>query len=82
MLNTAALNAWRLKSEKRRWDWKKEVAVVTGGCSGIGEVVVKGLMKKGVKVAVIDIQPLPDSLKNCTCGERGHIEYIQGTHDR
>jgi len=64
VLNTAALNAWRLKSEKRRWDWKKEVAVVTGGCSGIGEVVVKGLMKKGVKVAVIDIQPLPDSLQN------------------
>jgi all-trans-retinol dehydrogenase (NAD+) len=82
VLNTAALNAWRLKSEKGRWDWKKEVAVVTGGCSGIGEAVVKGLMKKGVKVAVMDIQPLPDSLKNCTCGERGDIEDIQGICDR
>ncbi|OCL08753.1 NAD(P)-binding protein [Glonium stellatum] len=64
VLNTAALNAWRWGSEKKRWDWKKEVAVVTGGCSGIGEAIVKGLMKKGIKVAVIDIQPLPDGLQS------------------
>ncbi|OCK77298.1 dehydrogenase/reductase SDR family member 8 precursor [Lepidopterella palustris CBS 459.81] len=64
VLNHTALNSWRLRSEKKRWDWNNEVAVVTGGSSGIGELVVKGLMKKGVKVAVLDVQPLPDSLKN------------------
>lgn len=64
-LNKLALNAWRLKNEKKRWDWSKEIAVVTGGCSGIGELVVKRLIGKGVKVAVLDIQQLPPSLQGC-----------------
>lgn len=64
-LNAAALNAWRWKDEKKRWQWNKEVAVVTGGCSGIGLLVVRGLMKKGVKVAVLDVQPLPEKMQGC-----------------
>jgi all-trans-retinol dehydrogenase (NAD+) len=37
-LNSVALNAWRWgNNEKKRWDWENEVAVVTGGCGGIGE---------------------------------------------
>jgi hypothetical protein len=63
--NKIALNAWRLKSEKKNWNLNQEVAVVTGGCSGIGELIVKGLFKKGVKVAVLDIQSLPKSLQGC-----------------
>ncbi|KAF2180260.1 dehydrogenase/reductase SDR family member 8 precursor [Zopfia rhizophila CBS 207.26] len=63
-LNKLALNSWRIRSEKKKWEWNKEVAVVTGGCSGIGELVVKGLNKKGVRVAVLDIQQLPPSLQN------------------
>ena len=34
-LNHVALNAGRLRSEKARWNWSREVAVITGGCSGI-----------------------------------------------
>ncbi|KAF2097218.1 NAD(P)-binding protein [Rhizodiscina lignyota] len=63
-LNSLALNAWQIRSRKADWNWNQEVAVVTGGCSGIGEVVVNGLTQKGVKVAVLDIQPLPASLKD------------------
>ncbi|KAF2205405.1 NAD(P)-binding protein [Delitschia confertaspora ATCC 74209] len=62
-LNEIALNAWRIKSEKKRWEWNREIAVVTGGCSGIGELVVKGLVRKGVRVAILDIQMLPASLQ-------------------
>ncbi|KAF1961392.1 dehydrogenase/reductase SDR family member 8 precursor [Byssothecium circinans] len=62
-LNQLALNTWRMKSEKSRWSFSSEVAVVTGGCSGIGEQVVKRLINKGVKVAVLDIQQLPPSLQ-------------------
>jgi all-trans-retinol dehydrogenase (NAD+) len=62
-LNRLALNSWRLKSEKARWKWDEEIAVVTGGCSGIGELVVKKLVRRGVKVAVLDIQHLPASLQ-------------------
>ncbi|KAF2789592.1 dehydrogenase/reductase SDR family member 8 precursor [Melanomma pulvis-pyrius CBS 109.77] len=65
-LNKLALNSWRVKSEKSRWNWSQEIAVVTGGCSGIGELVVKRLARKGVKVAVLDIQQLPVGLQGFT----------------
>lgn len=64
-MNHVALNAGRFRSERARWNWSQEVAVITGGCSGIGELVVRRLIKKGVKVAVLDIQQLPLSLQGC-----------------
>lgn len=64
-LNDVALNGGRWKDEKKRWNWGSEVAVVTGGCSGIGALVVKRLVGRGIKVAVLDIQELPTSLQGC-----------------
>ncbi|KAF2443650.1 dehydrogenase/reductase SDR family member 8 precursor [Karstenula rhodostoma CBS 690.94] len=63
-LNHLALNAYRINNEKKRWNWKEEVAVVTGGCSGIGLLTVKRLLLKGVKVAILDIQQLPPALQD------------------
>jgi len=37
------------------YDWKKEIVVVTGGSSGLGEWVAKDLGRRGIKVAIIDI---------------------------
>ncbi|KAH7117949.1 dehydrogenase/reductase SDR family member 8 precursor [Dendryphion nanum] len=62
-LTKIALNAWRVRSQKKQWDFAQELAVVTGGCSGIGELTVKGLLDKGIKVAILDIQQLPASLQ-------------------
>lgn len=64
-LNDISLNngRWTATSEKKRWNWEKELAVITGGCSGIGELTVKGLIAKGVKVAILDIRDLPPSLQ-------------------
>ncbi|KAF2855240.1 NAD(P)-binding protein [Plenodomus tracheiphilus IPT5] len=62
-LNHIALNAGRLRMEKARWNWSQEVAVIMGGCSEIGELVVKRLVNKGIRVAVLDIQHLPKSLQ-------------------
>jgi all-trans-retinol dehydrogenase (NAD+) len=62
-LNQLALNAYRTNNEKKRWSWNEEVAVVTGGCSGIGLLTVKRLILKGVKVAILDIQQLPPALQ-------------------
>ena len=78
-LNRVALNAWRAGSEKGRWRWEGEVAVVTGGSSGFGELIVKGLAAKGVKVAVLDIRPLPVGLQGCKSGS--HMRRFGGGVD-
>jgi hypothetical protein len=62
-LNQVALNNWTWTSQAKKWKWPREVAVVTGGSSGIGLHIVKQLAAKGVKVAVFDIQPLPKDVE-------------------
>src|ERR1700760_142105 len=37
LLNSWALNNWVWRTDKSKWVWDSEVAVVTGGCSGIGK---------------------------------------------
>ncbi|KAL6401219.1 short-chain dehydrogenase reductase 2 [Ilyonectria robusta] len=62
-LNAWALNNWRVAAYAG-WNWDKEVAVVTGGCGGIGRELVLGLIHKRVKVAILDVIPLPDDMKD------------------
>jgi all-trans-retinol dehydrogenase (NAD+) len=57
-LNRWADRRWRFTTNKGAWDWKREVAVVTGGSAGIGACVVKKLVARGIKVAVLDVSPL------------------------
>lgn len=57
-LNSIGANAWRV-SAAEGWEWPKEIAVVTGGCSGIGFSIVQRLVWRNVRVAIIDVQPLP-----------------------
>lgn len=73
-LNHLALNNYRLRPEVSRWKWDSEVAVVTGGCSGIGSLIVKKLISRGVTVAILDIQQLPPSLQGCTVESRSMRE--------
>lgn len=60
-LNRFAINRWSLKNDKAKWNWSKEIAVVTGGSGGIGAYVVKQLVAHGISVAVLDVVPLSDS---------------------
>lgn len=62
-LSDWATNNWSWNADKARWHWNSEIAVVTGGCSGIGAEVVRSLLARGVKVAVLDIQALPSDLE-------------------
>ncbi|EUC45034.1 hypothetical protein COCMIDRAFT_96648 [Bipolaris oryzae ATCC 44560] len=59
-LNRWADRRWRFFTDKSVWDWKSEVAVVTGGSAGIGAYVVKKLVSHGTRVAVLDVSPLSD----------------------
>ncbi|KAL6709002.1 hypothetical protein ACN47E_002129 [Coniothyrium glycines] len=74
ILNRLAANRWSLTSDKARWDWKNEVAVVTGGSGGIGACVVQQLVAHGIRVAVLDVVPLSESF---TQAERKLIHYYK-----
>ncbi|KAF3910637.1 hypothetical protein ABW21_db0205004 [Orbilia brochopaga] len=44
-----------------KYDWTKEIVLLTGASSGLGEEMAKMLADRGVKVIALDVQPLkPD----------------------
>ncbi|TQV97148.1 hypothetical protein V2A60_000219 [Cordyceps javanica] len=43
---------------KDRYDWSREIVVVTGGAAGIGAQMVKLFDELAIKVVVLDIQPM------------------------
>ena len=63
VLNRSASNAWRL-SPAPGWDWPSEIAVVTGGSSGIGQRITERLLSSRIKVAILDLQAPPKALLN------------------
>lgn len=58
------LSGWYSSRVMNNWtadqyDWRgREVVLITGGSGGIGAHVVRFLSEKGVKVVVLDIQPM------------------------
>jgi len=61
VLNRVATNHWRWNAHLG-WQWSDEVAIVTGGCSGIGHKLTYGLLAKGATVVVLDIQDMPKDM--------------------
>jgi all-trans-retinol dehydrogenase (NAD+) len=54
IVNRGVLDSWQSDT----YDWKREIVVVTGGSDGIGKKTVMLLAEKGIKVVVLDVQPL------------------------
>jgi all-trans-retinol dehydrogenase (NAD+) len=69
ILTAWAMNHWRVRKQGVPWNFdertKKEIALITGGCSGFGQLVAQGLASK-MRVVVLDMQDLPEDLKSCT----------------
>lgn len=61
-LNLLAQNHWRLLKQGVPWQLEEETAVVTGGCSGFGLLITKGLAPKLHRVVVLDVSDLPEEL--------------------
>ncbi|KAH7010480.1 hypothetical protein EDB80DRAFT_750812 [Ilyonectria destructans] len=45
------------------WDWTKEVVIITGGSSGIGECMAEKLAQKQTKVIILDVNEPKRDLK-------------------
>lgn len=70
-MSKRAVNNWSL-SPGSGWQWQSEIAVVTGGCAGIGRGIVLGLVEKGVEVVILDVQDLPADME-----KSGLIKYYK-----
>ncbi|RVX74889.1 hypothetical protein B0A52_01166 [Exophiala mesophila] len=66
--NRLALNYGHLKKQGTPWDFQtegKETIIITGGCSGFGKEMVKQFATQTkAKILVLDIQELPEELKD------------------
>ena len=52
-LNRGVLNNWT----RAKFDWNKEIVVITGGSDGIGKLLVHLFAEKNIKVIILDVQP-------------------------
>ncbi|KAK2779144.1 dehydrogenase reductase sdr family member 8 precursor [Colletotrichum kahawae] len=60
--NLRATSNWSFLP-RGKWNWPEEIAVVTGGCNGIGKAIVLALVQRGVRVAILDVAELPSELQ-------------------
>jgi hypothetical protein len=62
LLNRWAFNHWSFSTGAKPWKWDEELCVMTGGSGGLGVIVTGHLVKKGIRVVVLDISPPPKEL--------------------
>lgn len=53
LLNRASLNNF----SRDKWDWSKEIVLITGGSGGFGELMVRKFARRGIMVVVLDLKP-------------------------
>lgn len=64
-LNELAQNNFRWSSERHRYDWPREIAVITGAAGGFGSLVAKDLAAKGLTVIAVDVaEGMPKAMQS------------------
>lgn len=59
-----------------RYDWPREVVLLTGGSNGIGRQIALRLARRGIPVAVLDIRPAAPGSGGVTGAEEKYIHYF------
>lgn len=65
----------------RSWDWQKEIVLVTGGCSGIGELMVRKLSERNVKIVIYDVAEPKTALPPNTTFYKVDITNSEAVHE-
>lgn len=78
LLTRLVLNNW---VRDRNWDWKKEVVIVTGGSSGIGECITRKLSEQNIRVVILDIVEPRASLPSNTLFYKLDITCSTAIHE-
>lgn len=62
-LSRKAVNNWKTDT----YDWNREIVLVTGGNSGIGNLVARDLAQRGITTIVLDLQGPKTPLREWMC---------------
>jgi NAD(P)-dependent dehydrogenase (short-subunit alcohol dehydrogenase family) len=60
----------------RTVDWNEEVVLITGGASGLGRILMEGLLMRGVKVAVLDVKDQDSEARDLSDGAPGELSWL------
>ncbi|KAK3997875.1 hypothetical protein QBC44DRAFT_354361 [Cladorrhinum sp. PSN332] len=68
-------NNWARNRPGEWQDWSREIVVVTGGSSGIGENIVKGLLRRDPRtvIVIIDFAPISWGVPDGALGKNLHF---------
>lgn len=73
------LNNWLSRKVVNNWttdktyDWDKEIVLVTGGSSGIGNLVVRDLANRGIRVICLDLNEPKEPLRKYESAHTGTL---------
>ncbi|KIW96716.1 uncharacterized protein Z519_02107 [Cladophialophora bantiana CBS 173.52] len=65
----------------KSWDWDREILLITGGCSGIGEEMVRQFAERNIKVVILDVNHPKAPLPACATFYKTDVTSSQDIRD-
>ncbi|OQV01985.1 hypothetical protein CLAIMM_07250 [Cladophialophora immunda] len=63
------------------WDWEREIVLISGGSSGIGQEMVRQFGERNIKVVVLDVNPPQTPLPTCATFYKTDVTSSQDIRD-